>query len=187
MQFQVPQNIDMEDKIVGPLTMKNFLILLFGGMFVYVIFLLPLPRAVSIVIAVPIIIALLLVSFIKIQDQSFPKFFTSLVYFWLRPKKRVWSQKDILPEIKIKDKPKKEEIHISKQVSSQAIQKLAEIVDTKGWKPISSENSEQEPLNISNRVKSSEETNVPQAKIENKNIEDVFDDKNLKEGSEQAR
>ncbi len=174
MQFQVPQNIDLEDKIVGPLTMKSFLLLLFGGMFVYAIFSLPIPRAITIIIAIPIIIVLILISFVKIQDQPFTKFFVSLVYFWLRPKKRIWSQKDPLPEVNIKEKTIKEEVHITKNISHQAIQKLAETVDTKGWKPIDSESVDETSIDTSNRIKSSEKTTTPQANIENKQVEDPF-------------
>ena len=39
MQFQVPQGIDMEDKIVGPLTLIQFLYLLVGGVIDYLLFL----------------------------------------------------------------------------------------------------------------------------------------------------
>ena len=36
MRYKVPQNIDMEDRIVGPLTMVQFVIVMIGGMIVYV-------------------------------------------------------------------------------------------------------------------------------------------------------
>jgi len=177
MQFQVPQNIDLEDKIIGPVTFKNFIILLFGGMFVYLIFLTPMPRAISIIIAIPITLALLAITFVKIQDQSFIKFFTSLMFFWFRPKQRIWSQKQPKPEVIIKNKTQKEKYHPTKQViSSQAIEKLATIVDTKGWKPITSNNnSMQESTNVEERVKSTEKTNLPQKQIEDKNIDDILE------------
>lgn len=35
MQFSVPQFIEVEDKIIGPLTLKQFLIFVFGGLFVF--------------------------------------------------------------------------------------------------------------------------------------------------------
>ncbi|MFC1656395.1 PrgI family protein [Patescibacteria group bacterium] len=171
MQFQVPQNIDMEDKIVGPLTLKNFLILIFGGMFIYVIFLLPIPRSISIIISIPLIFALIAITFIKVQDQSFSKFFVSLIYYWLRPKQRVWNQKQSKPTVNIKDKIKKPEHHISKQLpNKQSIEKLAEVVDTKGWKPIG-----QEEENSEQRIRSESSTDLPQKAIEPKNVEDILE------------
>ena len=178
MQFQVPQNIELEDKIVGPLTLKNFLILLFGGMFIYLLFFLPLPRTIIIIIAAPIAIAILLISFVKIQDQSFIKFFTSLIYFWLRPKQRIWNQNDPTPIVKIKGKTKKEKVDESakqKVISAKTVEKLAEIVDTKGWKPISIETVEGEKINLEGRVKSVAGTKLPQSKIESEEVEDTLE------------
>ena len=177
MQFQVPQNIDLEDKIVGPLTLKNFLILLFGGMFIYLLFFIPMPRAITIIIAIPLGIILLAISFIKVQDQSFPRFFLSLIYYMLRPKKRLWNQNAIKPEVKIKNKTQKEAIaHPDKQnLSAQQIAKLAAIVDTKGWRPVTSETVNGEEINLENRIKSAPETKLPQSKIESKNAVDVLE------------
>ena len=179
MQFQVPQNIDLEDKIVGPLTLRNFLVLLFGGMFIYALFLLPIPRLASIIISIPVGIGLLAISFVKVQDQPFTKFFTSFVYYLLRPKKRIWNQEDPKPEVKIRGKSqeqKEEIVHPDKtSVSHQAIEKLAQIVDTKGWKPISSATVKGETIDLGGRVKSAHATTLPQTKIEPKDAGDVLE------------
>ena len=38
MQFSVPQFVEVEDKIIGPLTLKQFLVLLGGGFVVFVLY-----------------------------------------------------------------------------------------------------------------------------------------------------
>lgn len=38
MQFSVPQFTEVEDKIIGPLTLRQFLILLVGGVIIFVLF-----------------------------------------------------------------------------------------------------------------------------------------------------
>ena len=35
MQYNIPQFVDVEDKIIGPLTLKQFLTLLGGGLLVF--------------------------------------------------------------------------------------------------------------------------------------------------------
>ena len=35
-QFTVPQFIDVEDKVIGPITVRQFIILLFGGGFIFI-------------------------------------------------------------------------------------------------------------------------------------------------------
>ena len=38
MQYKIPQNVQIEDKIVGPLTLKQLIILGVGGGFTYAIY-----------------------------------------------------------------------------------------------------------------------------------------------------
>jgi hypothetical protein len=131
MQYQVPQNIDLEDKIIGPLTLKQFLYLLAGGMLDYAWFTF-FDTALFILIAIPTTLFALAMAFARIQDQPFPKFLGSLVIFILRPKILTWGK---TPKIKIIESKgvKKEKIIHPKATSESQIQKLAQIIDTQGW------------------------------------------------------
>ncbi len=70
MQFKVPQNIDMEDKIVGPLTLVQFTELVIAGLVFYVTL-----RFTNVIIVVfiglPVLLFGLALAFIKIQDPPF--------------------------------------------------------------------------------------------------------------------
>lgn len=95
MRYRVPQNIDMEDKIIGPLTMAQFLAVMIGSMIIYVAFI-SLVRTAPILfwlIAIPIGLFTVAFAFMKIQDQPFPKFLASVALYLARPKTRIW-QKD---------------------------------------------------------------------------------------------
>ena len=96
MQFKVPQNIDMEDKIVGPLTLVQFMELMVTCLVFYATF-----RSGSLVLTLavgaPVLLAGLALAFVKIQDQSFSHFALALVQYMLRPRYRVW-KKDIALE-----------------------------------------------------------------------------------------
>lgn len=176
MQFEVPQNIDLEDKILGPMTLRSFLILLFGALIVYSIFFIPgISKTVAIIIAIPLAIAVLLITFVKVQDQPFTQFFMNLIYFSLRPQKRIWNSEDIKPGVTIKNQTQKEEgHHAQKVVSHGQIEKLAQIVDTKGWKQNLSETVNGEEINLQNRVTSSNQTPLPQSKLETNKPDDVL-------------
>lgn len=153
MQFLVPQNIDLEDKIVGPLTLKNFLILIFGGLFIYSFFFI-LPRGLAILLAVPLGLILVAMTVIRVQDQSFPTFIMHLIYFSLRPKNRTWNNKEPKPYVKLGGKIKKEAPPVYKQsVGQSEIEKLSNLVDTKGWMPIGTKSAEEvEDLKFGERV-----------------------------------
>lgn len=87
-QYKVPQNIDMQDKIFGPLTLFQFLYLLVGGMFAYA--LLKISIYLFIAFGIPIGVMALAFAFIKVQDQPFSKFLGSLVHYTTTPKNWVW-------------------------------------------------------------------------------------------------
>lgn len=79
----------MEDRIVGPLTLYQFLYVLAGGMLFYLPF-----KAQSITgiifLGVPGLLLGVAFAFLKVQDQPFAKFLSSLLGYGVRPKIRVW-------------------------------------------------------------------------------------------------
>lgn len=95
-QYKVPQFIDLEDKIVGPFTMKQFIYLLVGGAIDYGLFNYfnqfenGLPY--FIVIALPVTLLALALTFIKINDRPFEIFLLNLVFYIFIPKKRFWQK-----------------------------------------------------------------------------------------------
>ncbi|MBI2637679.1 MAG: PrgI family protein [Candidatus Sungbacteria bacterium] len=101
-QFQVPQFINIEDRIVGPLTLKQFLYLLGGGAFVLVT-LSFLPIFLFILLGLPVGIFCILLAFFKYNEQPFSKIAFSALNYWMKPKLYIW--KNIPPPA-----PKKGEI-----------------------------------------------------------------------------
>ena len=91
MHAQVPQYLDIEDKIIGPLTLKQFVYLLLGAGALFLLFnLLKLP--VFIIVAIPISILIFLVTFYKIGNQKFSQFVFSLLKFLGRPNIYTWKK-----------------------------------------------------------------------------------------------
>lgn len=88
-QYKVPQNVDMQDRIVGPLTMFQFLYLLAGGMVFYTTLKTPSPIDL-IFIGIPAGLLSLCFAFVKINDQPFIRFIVSFLYFSTHPKARIW-------------------------------------------------------------------------------------------------
>jgi hypothetical protein len=96
MRFQVPQFIDVEDKIFGPLTLKQF-IYLAGGAGIIVVLIKILPVFVAILIGIPVIALSIALAFFKINNkpfiyivEAFTKFFVGeKLYIWKREEKKV--------------------------------------------------------------------------------------------------
>jgi hypothetical protein len=70
MEYQVPQFIEVEDKIFGPFTLKQF-IYLAGGAGLSVALFLYLPHVLAIVLIIPVVALALALSFYKINNKSF--------------------------------------------------------------------------------------------------------------------
>lgn len=137
MQFKVPQNIDMEDKIVGPLTMTQFLYVLVGGMVDYVLLQTMSTKApvLFFALALPIAVFALAMAFLKINDIPFPKFVQAAILFIFVPKQRTWHKEvDLSSPVRI-EAPKKKVVPkiIKKQIDKSEIEKMASVLDTAGW------------------------------------------------------
>jgi len=92
-QFQIPQFIDKKAKIIGPLTLSQFLYIAgAGGLSVLAFYTLPpLFSFLILIFAGGLGISL---AFIKINGQPLPKVILHAITFWQKPKKYVW-KKDI--------------------------------------------------------------------------------------------
>jgi len=93
MQYNDPQFTDVEDKILGPLTMKQFLLFLGGALlllFVWYLFSLWM----VIIIGLPLAGFLAASVFVKINGRSFTTFFFSWVKFLTNPRIYIWKRKE---------------------------------------------------------------------------------------------
>jgi hypothetical protein len=96
MRFQVPQFIEVEDKIFGPLTFKQF-IYIAGGAGICVLLFTFFPKFIAILISLPVAILSGALAFYKVNDKPFiymvESFFkytmTNKLYIWKKEEKQV--------------------------------------------------------------------------------------------------
>ena len=98
-QYVVPQFIDVEDKIVGPLSVRQFIILVVGVLLevtFYKIFrLIP-----FVLVGIPTFVITATFAFIKINGMPFHFFLLNLIQSLRKPKLRVWDKKLNTAEVK---------------------------------------------------------------------------------------
>lgn len=97
MRFQVPQFIEVEDKIFGPLTFKQFIYIVGAGGIVTVLFTL-LPKFVAGIISIPIAALGLALAFFKVNDRPFALMIEDFVKFHIGAKLYIW--KKTAPKVK---------------------------------------------------------------------------------------
>jgi len=110
MRFEVPQFIEVEDKIFGPLSIKQFIYLggTVGLVFVFFGFL---PRFLAILISLPVIAFGVALAFYKSQGQSFVNTLEAWVRYSVGSKLYVWQKQP--KKIKKKDIDKKESLKMT--------------------------------------------------------------------------
>ncbi|HEX7259513.1 MAG TPA: PrgI family protein [Candidatus Saccharimonadia bacterium] len=133
--YKVPQNVEAEDKILGPLSMKQFIYALIGlgyGLLTFAI--LKSVILLWILVGLPPALALLALGLYQRQDQSMETYLISIAQFIGRPKSRVWQKEPVAEVFHLEPPPPKPrmETRDSRKVRSQLAQ-LANVVDTHGW------------------------------------------------------
>jgi hypothetical protein len=92
MRFQVPQFIEIEDKIFGPFTFKQFIYLLGGAGGAYV-----LSKVLPLIIAIPLMIVIvgvaLALTFYKVNGRDFSEVLQSSFVYFFRSKLFIWKQR----------------------------------------------------------------------------------------------
>ena len=135
-QFTVPQFLDVEDRILGPLSVRQFVILLVGALLLFLVYkLFFFTWFVIIGIILAMMVAIL--AFYKPNGMPFHFFLLNLIQTTRKPKIRVWLKDLTTAELKIllNKKPemvKVESIILKGSLHSSSLSELSLIVDTGG-------------------------------------------------------
>jgi hypothetical protein len=109
MQFRVPQFIDIEDKILGPLTWKQFAYTL-GAVGVLYISLRLLPsKMLGILVASPFVATFLSLAFVKINNQSFVEVLEHAFAYFTGSRLYTWQKNDNTVTKSLKVEPEKKD------------------------------------------------------------------------------
>ncbi len=98
MQFRVPQFIDVEDKVVGPLTLRQFGYILGAGGFSFIIWTFIPVKFVAILLIVPVASLFLSLAFVKINNRPFGDILESAFGYYTGSKIYTWKQPKEEPE-----------------------------------------------------------------------------------------
>ena len=135
MQFRVPQFIDIEDKILGPLTWKQFAYTLGAGGSAYMALRFTDSKFLGILIGIPFVSLFLSLAFVKINNQTFVEVLEHAfnyisrgnLYTWQKDDKRVNDAEQIVVE---ENKNKVQIINVNKQ----SLREIANDLDIKNNK-----------------------------------------------------
>lgn len=94
-KFSIPQEVQREDRIFGPITMRRLVILCIGGGFTYLLYLWLRPSGIY-VWGLPVFIGTLLtlcMAFLEIFGMRFEKLVMRALEYFMTPRQRVWDKR----------------------------------------------------------------------------------------------
>lgn len=142
MQFQVPQFIEIEDKIFGPLTLKQFLYL-GGGVGAGIVLFIYIPyKLIAVLLIIPIVAFSLALAFYKVNGKSFIDVVEAAFYFYLGEKLYLWKKAEKKPETKLTDQIQQAKAAVSvPKMSGSKLKDLTWSLDIKeAMNPVTKEN-----------------------------------------------
>lgn len=181
-QYKIPQNIDVEDKILGPFTLKQFLYIMAGGISIYILFniFFTTNPILFLAISVPIAIVTLTLVFVKVNERPFVDFFFYFITYIQDSKEKKWIKSTKIKEFKVtarvSDDEKQKQDEMSKLarrgIAISQLSQMAVVLDSKGW------SKESLGGELKGRISSSseEKSDFRQKFSEEENMDDMFSD-----------
>ncbi len=134
--YKVPQDVEAEDKLLGPFSFRQFIFLIIavvslGAAYILARILLPLG-----LIPVPIALFFGALALPLRKDQPMEVYLAAVISFMLKPKKRLWQPDGIEYLVEV-TAPKTEETTRRNSYDQEEVQRrlsyLANLVDSRGW------------------------------------------------------
>jgi hypothetical protein len=132
MRFEVPQFIEMEDKIFGPLSFKEFAYLIGGGGLCYIIYRF-LPTFPALLIMLPVGGFAVALAFYRPNNKPFIEMVEAAIYWFFNGKLYVWKKRDEVVVKMIRPKNNEPLLNIPK-TSAGSLTSLSFTLDTQSGK-----------------------------------------------------
>lgn len=123
MQYQVPQFIEVEDKIFGPLSLRQF-IYIAGGIGIVTILITLLPLFFGIIASIPVAMFSAALAFYKVNNRSFVDVLESSLFFFFNDKLYIWQKREGKAAQKKEVVPEPSEITLPQEGNVDALQKI---------------------------------------------------------------
>ena len=135
MKYTVPQFIDSEDKIMGPITTRQFIILLITAFFCFITYKL-FDFGLFLLTAILFVILGGIMAFMRVNGQPFHFFLLNLIQTFRKPSLRVWDKEMNTAELQTLVKqppPPPPKVRIKKEVlATTKLTELTLVVNTGG-------------------------------------------------------
>lgn len=136
--YKVIQDIEAEDKLLGPLTLKQFIFAVIAAGFAFVAFFI-VSKTGNLLFAVPFVPFIAVSGLLAAplgRDQPTDIWLAAQIRFFIKPRKRIWDQSGIKNLVTITAPKKIEKVYtngLSQQEVRSRLKALADTIDSRGW------------------------------------------------------
>ena len=135
-EHKVPQNVEAEDKLIGPFSFRQFVYLMIAvalGFFAFILGQIAFPLA---VIPAPFCLFFLVIALPLRKDQPTEIYVAALLKYYFKPRVRIWKADGEQPLVEISN-PTTDEGPKTKDIAGDEVSRrlsfLANLSDTQGW------------------------------------------------------
>jgi len=135
--YKLIQDIEAEDKILGPLTLRQFIFALITAFFAYLCFICIAKQVffLLVIFAPPMLLAGFF-AFPFGRDQPTELWALGKIRFWFKPRKRMWDQSGMKELVTVTVPKKIEKVYtdgLSQNEVESRLKALANTIDSRGW------------------------------------------------------
>lgn len=134
--YKVPQDVEAEDKLIGPFSFRQFIYLIvvaIAGFVGFVLAQILLPLA---IIVLPVILLFGALALPLRKDQPMETYLLAVIRYYLKPKRRMWDPEGATSHIDITTPPAQERSltkDFDQETAQQRLDYLARVMDSRGW------------------------------------------------------
>ncbi len=134
--YKVPQDVEADDKLIGPFSFRQFVFILVMIGFLYLTYLFATIMPLLAIVPLPIAAFFGILGLWPRKDQPVEVYLAALIHFWTTPRKKIWNQEGHVEHVRI-NVPKKETPTYTDGLQSFQVKSrlhtLASTLDSRGW------------------------------------------------------
>lgn len=142
LQYNIPQFVDSEDKIIGPISLRQFAFLVIGAVAVGFLWAFKPNMAFFVIMTVPVVGGSICFAFVKINGRDFMDFIGSMFGYFLKTNIYLWKRELTNEPPVIKTTVQKSKVNKrnnggeDKEYSQSRVEEMAWVLDTYGEKTV---------------------------------------------------
>lgn len=140
LQYNIPQFVDIEDKIIGPISLRQFAFLVIGAVAIGFLWAFKPNVVFFAIMTVPVVLISIAFAFVKINGRDFMDFTGSMIGYFLKNNMYLWKREISNEPPVIKTTVQKSKVHKrnteQKEYNQSRVEEMAWVLDTYGDKTI---------------------------------------------------